>query len=702
MGLILFDFTLTTAVGVSVSTETASAKKVNAKTLKLKKKKLSIKVGDKKTLKVTVKPKNATLKWKSNKKKIATVSKKGVVKGKKKGTAKITVTSGKKKATCKVTVKQTFNLKSVEVVNSKVIRVTLNKAKKLTAKDFAVTKKAYSDAKSSKKLTIASVNNSNNKVYELVLATNYDANYDDNAINDEDYVSVTIKKLNGVKTKETVYYASAVPTNVYVGGKTGEVINFNVYYTATYRGYLSGVKVAGLPAGLQAEVHNQFVTIKGIPTAVANGTQATITAKDESGKALTQKVLFYIGSDTQIVSYIPTEGRTILANDDYAENFRIRAFGGSGSYKYALVNNTNNMISVPEYESNSIRFRAFSTETGKKVYFQAGKYNVAYSVTDSNNAAITASGSLAVTAVNGIKIAGNVVAGDNTPIAGASVSARFKDVNHTFFDDSIEESTESEDYTDTYTNQKYTKGSYELVVYPSQAYTLEASAGGATSGIVNFNPGNANQVRNFTLPIYKVTFAATGVDIKEYSFDIEGVDRDGYKNSGVDYAYLKKGGYTINETTTITSGTGFDQVATSYKLTGSFTVNGNMNVNLTTTPVGQGQVKYPVTPITLDTATSVDYYNGASYDDNQYYSFTPTESGKYVFQATDEISQTVRICSDPYNYTSYYMDYANNYTTEGIELTAGTKYVFRFASSGTVKISKYVAPEEGNTPSTNE
>ncbi|MCR5475106.1 MAG: Ig-like domain-containing protein [Lachnospiraceae bacterium] len=57
-----------------------------------------------------ISPKNATDKtvtWKSSNKKIATVSKKGRVKGLKKGKVKITVTTRdqKKKATCTVTVK---------------------------------------------------------------------------------------------------------------------------------------------------------------------------------------------------------------------------------------------------------------------------------------------------------------------------------------------------------------------------------------------------------------------------------------------------------------------------------------------------------------------------------------------------------------------------------------------------------------------
>lgn len=77
------------------------------KKVKLNKKKLSLKVGKTKRLKATFKPKKATtlLKWKSSNKKIATVTQKGKVKAKKRGTATITVkTHNGKKATCKIKV----------------------------------------------------------------------------------------------------------------------------------------------------------------------------------------------------------------------------------------------------------------------------------------------------------------------------------------------------------------------------------------------------------------------------------------------------------------------------------------------------------------------------------------------------------------------------------------------------------------------
>ncbi|MBR6158795.1 MAG: Ig-like domain-containing protein, partial [Lachnospiraceae bacterium] len=85
-------------------------KPVKVKSVKLDRKKATINVGESIKLKATVKPKKATIKtvtWKSSNKKVATVTKKGKVKGIKKGSAKITVTTkdGKKKATCTVTVK---------------------------------------------------------------------------------------------------------------------------------------------------------------------------------------------------------------------------------------------------------------------------------------------------------------------------------------------------------------------------------------------------------------------------------------------------------------------------------------------------------------------------------------------------------------------------------------------------------------------
>lgn len=73
-----------------------------AKKVKLNKTKITLKVGQKKTLKVT--PVTKKVKWSTSKKSVASVSQKGVVKAKTKGKAVITAKVGKKKYKCKVMV----------------------------------------------------------------------------------------------------------------------------------------------------------------------------------------------------------------------------------------------------------------------------------------------------------------------------------------------------------------------------------------------------------------------------------------------------------------------------------------------------------------------------------------------------------------------------------------------------------------------
>lgn len=77
---------------------------VQAAKVKLNKKTVTINVG--KTVQLKIKGTSKKAKWSSSNKNVATVSKKGKVKGKKAGTAIITAKVGKKKLKCKVTVKQ--------------------------------------------------------------------------------------------------------------------------------------------------------------------------------------------------------------------------------------------------------------------------------------------------------------------------------------------------------------------------------------------------------------------------------------------------------------------------------------------------------------------------------------------------------------------------------------------------------------------
>ncbi len=95
-----------TAIGKDNKKVTTYVKvKVVNVSLKLNKKNASLNVGKTTTLKATVTPKDSKVTWSTSNKSVATVTKKGVVKGVKAGTATITAKAGTKKATCKVTVK---------------------------------------------------------------------------------------------------------------------------------------------------------------------------------------------------------------------------------------------------------------------------------------------------------------------------------------------------------------------------------------------------------------------------------------------------------------------------------------------------------------------------------------------------------------------------------------------------------------------
>lgn len=578
----------------------AKQKIIRAKSLKMKQT-LSLKVGEQKKLKVTVKPKKATLKWKSNRKKVVSVSGKGVVKAKKTGTAKITVSSGKKKAVCKVTVKQAqstqpanqttppqpagpqatptmkpadYSIQSVEVVNSKVIRITLSKAKNFSLSNFSVEKKRSVDAINTRKLTLASCSHSGNTVYDLLLADGSDAENgeDTNVVSDGDYVRVSIASSGTIVTGENVYYSRIVPQNHYIAGKTGETIEEKIYFTTSYQGYLSDVTVSGLPEGLTASVSEQYVTVKGTPSEVADGVQANMTATDEMGRSLQEKILFYIGSDTRIVSYIEENGKTILANNDMDKRFPIRTMGGSGHYNYTLVDNSNEWVYLMDKD---IRFSRWVNDSGQKEFLPEGNYTVSYRVTDQEQEDVSTEGTLAVTAVHGVEISGKVMTVDQQPVESAQVAAVVDDPEQRYYPSPLFDSSEGKDSAEE-------TGSYHFMVYPGETYQITVRIDGLEKNISHYNPGNADQVLDFVLPVYKVTFQSDILPLDgEIGFTIKGAEQDGRKRAWEDSAYLPKGRYSVEDTVRYTTeeGTGV------YALAAEFQVTGSMTVDLTVTKV---------------------------------------------------------------------------------------------------------------------
>ena len=221
-----FAFVFTT---VSAAALTADAATVKPKSLTISAAAKTVDIGGKVTVKVkSVKPANASksVTWKSSNKKVATVTSKGVVKGLKKGTVKITATS---KANKKV--KKTITIK---VKNIKPTGVKINK-KELTL---------YEEGKTAKlKATLAPAGVCDKGVIWSVS--------DEEIISVDDNGIVTPKKVgNAVVTATTVEGALTAECAVTVA----EAVDYTVLRPFTLAGYYAKDKINYVPVAADASV----------------------------------------------------------------------------------------------------------------------------------------------------------------------------------------------------------------------------------------------------------------------------------------------------------------------------------------------------------------------------------------------------------------------------------------------------------------
>lgn len=163
---------ITSIVPAAPAQAAVKAKKLTVKTKKIVLYKGAAAGYGSKQLKVTVKPKKAKVTYKINKKKVASVSKKGLVKAKKPGNAKITIKSGSKKVVVKVVVKK-IKKKVTKVTATKNITVNVGakqkiktsvKPKKATLKALAFTSNAKKIAKVNAKGVITGIKAGNTKI----------------------------------------------------------------------------------------------------------------------------------------------------------------------------------------------------------------------------------------------------------------------------------------------------------------------------------------------------------------------------------------------------------------------------------------------------------------------------------------------------------------------------------------------------------
>ena len=334
---------------------------------------------------------NKKVSYKSSNKKIATVSSSGYVKGIKTGKCKITVTSkknkkkkakitvtvvkkvtsvaiekpknqlyvgnsltlkatvkpasgsykkvtwsvegSKKKASLKMTVMATnsVGIASVEVLSNDVVRVSLDKAKALTNKQFKIEGKRYSYGTYNRTYSVSNIRNYDNRTYDIKLT-------DDYSVEKDSYVRVTISDLpgNGVKTMEAqaLFTKLSEPKEEKWLGVVGDEWNKTVDLSEYGCGNLS-YQITGEIPGITRKIKNNEIIFSGTLTTVTVGTDITIKATDEMGTKFTKVIHVYVGNESAIVA--KAEDMTVVTGTQLDAVPFLEVLGGSGSYNYSAI-----------------------------------------------------------------------------------------------------------------------------------------------------------------------------------------------------------------------------------------------------------------------------------------------------------------------------------------------------------------------------
>lgn len=395
------------------------------KKLNVSEKAFSLETGKKKTLKVSVLPQKASNKrvsYQSSNTKVATVTSKGVVTGKKAGKAKITVSSldgSGKKVVCNVTVTEKskpvtitpVTLTDVSFWNGDYIKVTLSSPQRLEVENFLVSVKDPSEntyKKTAKIMTFDRASEDMNRVYYLNIYGMPKAG---------GYVKVTVNGLNGTGTmsKELHYTVSRECGTKNFYATAGEKLE-NQIYDYHYSKVTDYLTVSDLPAGVNYvnDKEKKTLTFNGIP--------------EKEGECKT-KLAFSDGIGTEHIYYIQWtiagENSVVVYSDCYEEREATREdIGTESSWNFYVLGGSGNYdVEVAEGGSQ------FKIETKKENYQLVGRelypgtYKITVKVTDQENESLSANLSVTIDVLTKYKVTGRVVDGQGKPISGAQVYA---------------------------------------------------------------------------------------------------------------------------------------------------------------------------------------------------------------------------------------------------------------------------------------
>lgn len=378
----------------------------------LNQKKLSLSPNGSAKLKATVKaPKKAYtgLSWTSSNKKVATVTKKGLVKAVSEGTAKITVKAldgSGKKAVCTVSVWN--GIKNMDLNNPMhryyvdSFKVTLDAPMELTTDKFTVKTKRFAEGTFNRELKVEKVFTTDNVNYTVFI---------EDSISMGNYVQVSVPSLKGTNAVEKQVLADGYEYTQVILGQVGETFNTSLSFNNLV-GYTSvSVASGNIPAGLSVDKYTNRV--KGTPTAIANNQIVNFKGTDELGRTANTKVNFLIGDKNYVVAENKTVGEQVNAliyPHDYVEE-TLHVEGGSGKYYVTLLDSCNNIFSLEDvstgYDSNNNEYQYCYGDvrvSADRSKLEAGTYTVQVKFADVENTSSSAIGYLTVKVTNAVAV----------------------------------------------------------------------------------------------------------------------------------------------------------------------------------------------------------------------------------------------------------------------------------------------------------
>ncbi|MCR5736882.1 MAG: carboxypeptidase-like regulatory domain-containing protein [Eubacterium sp.] len=561
---------------------------------------VSMKVGEKKTVKVSVKTKG-----KASKKFKVTPSVKGVV--------KVTVKSGKiiltgvKAGTTKLTLKSKANKKKKTVVTVKVnpaatvqdttveirqldfkrFSLKFSKAVQLELENITVETKSYS---SGKYLNVEKV-----KSLSTIDAQNYVVEVDDSLFAGE-FVKMTIKgvnKTNIVKEFESLPpMMSGVHEICYKESVNEDVDRSIAFSNFTESTYGKVVSFTNLPTGIKYTKTSRDVTLSGT-FKKAGIYKSQLVIEGEKGIQQTINLVFVVGSESEIYAYFPKSVHYVYSSEYSSMNYEGEVYGyisgGSGSYYIDVMDNAT--IFDLNYEDTYGCWH-YTTESKNATY--TGKLNIV----DANNSGIKTIGNAVVETKLAKKVTGKVTSATGKPIPDAYVAVKALKYIEGF-------------YSTTVTTEE--NGKFTLYV-PVGTFDFEAYMN-------NRNAFHLNQVisgdttMNFKLPLYQVQLNSSDPAISALS-GVEWMEGGVTCGKGLTI-FLPKGTYEIKSNATVSEGSicyGSCKVTVSGDTTATVTITKKVLPKLT---VGTHSMELN--------------------EDYDYYLFVPEKQGNYSFTSSNSM-----------------------------------------------------------------